>query len=135
VVVSMHERKQPIDLPRFDLRNFRFFWSVLLTLSILYSWYISFLIALFWQGKGSFGTSWTPDCARCGCNYRTLWTVWDWPPKADGDDAETAVPNAPTCSVVDTEKDIKDPVTGETLAPLQHKGKSPNSTTEPPSEV
>jgi hypothetical protein len=25
VVVSMHERKQPIDLPRFDLRNFHFF--------------------------------------------------------------------------------------------------------------
>jgi hypothetical protein len=41
----------------------------------------------------------------------------DWSPKADGDDAEATVPNAPVRDAADTEKDIQDPVTGETLAP------------------
>jgi hypothetical protein len=59
----------------------------------------------------------------------------DWPPKADGEDAEAAAPNGLVRDVADAAQDIQDPVTGETLAPLQHEEQVPNSATDPPSEV
>jgi hypothetical protein len=58
-----------------------------------------------------------------------------WPPKPNADEGETIVPGAPVRDAISTEREHVDPVTGETLAPLQHEGSPSNSVTDPTTEV
>jgi hypothetical protein len=58
-----------------------------------------------------------------------------WPPKPNADEGETVVPRAPVCEAASTEREHVDPVTGQTLASLQHEASPSNSVADPTSEV
>jgi hypothetical protein len=59
----------------------------------------------------------------------------DWPPKTGADADDQGVPRAPVCEVSNAESGLVDPVTGEALAPLRHKGLPNDSAADPAAEV
>jgi hypothetical protein len=55
----------------------------------------------------------------------------DWPPKTGADADDQRVPGAPARETTDDEGGLKDPVAGETLAPLRHEGLPCDPTADP----
>jgi hypothetical protein len=59
----------------------------------------------------------------------------DWPPNSRTGADDQGVTGAPARKTANTEGDLVDPVTGEALAPLRHKGLPRDPTADPTTEV